>query len=301
VTVTIAPDVRQRTRAKVRVLLDALPFLREHAGSTMVIKVGGAVMDDGAVAESFALDIALLRLVGVQPVVVHGGGPQISAMARRMGLEPVFVDGLRVTDEATLEVARMVLLGLLNQDLVGRLVRHGTPAIGVSGTDDALLVVAPRPPELGLGLVGDVERVNAGLLRHLLERLVPVVATIGTDPQGRHHNVNADTAAAAIAAALGADKLIYLTDVPGLLGADGDLVSELTVEECRSLIAGGVATGGMIPKLDGAVEAMEAGVRRTHLIDGRVEHALVLELFTPEGIGTMLTRDQQVDLGAGTT
>lgn len=283
------PEVRQRTLAKARVLLEALPYFREHAGSIVVIKVGGAAMDAGRLAKSFAEDVALLRLVGVRPVIVHGGGPQITEMAARLGLEPSFVDGHRVTDAATLEVARMVLLGLVNQDVVSHLVRQGTSAVGLSGGDDALLVVRPRAKELGL--VGEVERVNTSLLLHLMERVVPVIASIGTDPEGQAYNVNADLVAGAVAAALGAEKLVYLTDVPGLLDAAGELVSETSVAGAQDLLASGVAEGGMIPKLESAIEAMQAGVRRAHLIDGRVEHALILELFTPEGLGTMLTQD----------
>ncbi|MEX2459654.1 MAG: acetylglutamate kinase [Actinomycetota bacterium] len=288
-TNTAPPEVRQRTLAKARVLLEALPYFREHAGSIVVIKVGGAAMDAGRLAESFAQDVALLRLVGVRPVIVHGGGPQITEMAARLGLEASFVDGHRVTDAATLEVARMVLLGLVNQDVVSHLVRQGTSAVGLSGGDDALLVVRPRAKELGL--VGEVERVNTSLLLHLMERVVPVIASIGTDPEGQAYNVNADLVAGAVAAALGAEKLVYLTDVPGLLDGDGELVSETSVTGAQTLLASGVADGGMIPKLESAIGAMQAGVRRAHLIDGRVEHALILELFTPEGLGTMLTQD----------
>jgi acetylglutamate kinase len=292
VTVVAAPpEVRQRTRSKARVLLEALPFMKEHAGTTIVIKVGGAAMEDPALAASFAQDVALLRLVGIRPVIVHGGGPQITAMSNRLGIETAFVDGHRVTDEATLEVARMVLVGLVNQDLVSLLVRHGTPALGLSGHDGGLLRVRPRAPELGL--VGEVNTVNVGLLDHLMQRSVPVIASIGTDEQGQSYNVNADLVAGAVAAACGASKLVYLSDVPGLYGRDRALVSEASLSECRALIAESVADGGMIPKLESAISAMEAGVRRTHLVDGRVEHALILELFTPEGFGTMLAHDVQ--------
>ena len=283
------PKVAQRTRAKARILLEALPFMKEHAGSVVVVKIGGAAMEDRRLAETFAEDIALLRLVGVRMIVVHGGGPQITAMAGRLGIEPTFVDGHRLTDPATLEVARMVLVGLVNQDLVSLLVRHGTPAIGLSGHDGGLLMVRPRSPELGL--VGEVERVNVGLLVHLMERCVPVIASIGTDSDGQSYNVNADLVAGCVAAAMGAQKLVYLSDVPGLLGSDGSLVSETSVSGCRPLIAEGVAEGGMIPKLEGAIEAVESGVGKVHLMDGRVEHSLILELFTPEGLGTMITND----------
>jgi acetylglutamate kinase len=188
-------------------------------------------------------------------------------------------------------VARMVLVGLVNQDLVALLVRHGTPALGLSGHDGGLLRVRPRNPDLGL--VGEVETVNVDLLEHLMARSVPVIASIGVDGAGQSYNVNADLVAGSVAAACGASKLVYLSDVPGLLGSDGDLVSEAGLSACRALLAEGVADGGMIPKLESAMEAMATGVRRVHLVDGRVEHALILELFTPEGFGTMLTHDPE--------
>jgi acetylglutamate kinase len=285
----VAAPVRQRTRAKARVLLEALPFIREHAGSTVVVKIGGAVADDPVLADTFAQDVGLLRLVGIRPVVVHGGGPQVSSMSRRLGIEPTFVDGHRVTDAATLEVARMVLVGLVNQDLVSLLIRHGTAAAGLSGQDGALLTVRPRSPQLGL--VGDVEQVQTGLLDHVLQWGVPVVASIGADGTGQVFNVNADLAAGAIAAAVGASKLVYMSDVPGLLSAEGELLSETSATQCDGLLADGSVNGGMIPKLTSAVAAVRSGVKRVHLIDGRVEHALILELFTPEGFGTMLTAD----------
>jgi acetylglutamate kinase len=284
---TAGPDVRQRTRAKARVLLEALPFIREHAGRTVVVKIGGAAMDDAALAESFSQDVAVLRSVGIRPVIVHGGGPQVSEMSRRLGLEPVFVDGHRVTDDATLEVARMVLVGIVNQDLVATLVRHGTPAVGLSGVDGGLLGV--RPLDRALGNVGRIEAVRVEVLEHVMERAVPVIASIGADGGGAMFNVNADLVASAVAAATGAAKLVYLSDVAGLIGTDGQLMSELSVERCRELLAAGVATGGMLPKLSSALEAMDAGVGRVHLLDGRVEHGLILELFTPEGIGTMIS------------
>jgi acetylglutamate kinase len=264
VTVTSPPQVRERTRAKARVLLEALPFIREHAGATVVVKIGGAAMEDPALGETFA-------------------------MAARLGIEPEFVRGHRVTDAATLEVARMVLVGVLNQDLVSVLVRAGTAAVGLSGADEGLLRVRQRAPELGF--VGDVEGVNVGLLEHLMQRSVPVIASIGVGPDGQAYNVNADMAAGAVATAIHASKLVYLSDVAGLMGADGQLISEATTSESERLVEEGVADGGMIPKIESAVTAVRAGVRRAHLIDGRVEHTLILELFTPEGIGTMIVPD----------
>jgi acetylglutamate kinase len=286
---TAAPQVRERTRAKARVLLEALPFIEEHSGSVVVVKVGGAAMEERPLAETFARDIALLRHVGVRPIVVHGGGPQITAMARRLGIEPAFLGGHRVTDAPTLEVARMVLVGIVNQDLASLLSRHGTRAIGLSGMDAMLLRVRPRGAELGF--VGDIERVDVPLLEHLMASSVPVIASIGVDNDGQAYNVNADVVAGAIAVSMGASKLVYLSDVAGIIGADGELVAEASVTECRELVSSGVAGGGMIPKLESAVAAVQHGVRRAHLIDGRIEHSLILELFTPEGIGTMVVPD----------
>ena len=283
------PGLRRRTRGKAAVLLEALSSIRQHAGSTVVVKFGGAAIEEAHLADAFAQDVALLRLVGIRPVIVHGGGRQITAMAARLGLEATFVDGHRVTDEAMLEVVRMVLLGTINQDLVSSLVLHGTPAIGLSGHDGGLLRVRPRSPELGR--VGDVERVDIDVLSHVMEKFVPVIASIGVDECGASYNVNADLVAGAVAAALGASKLVYVTDVPGLYDREGTFVSRATVSECEELLADGAATGGMIPKLTSAISAMRAGVRWSHLIDGGVEHALILELFTPEGFGTMLTQD----------
>jgi len=286
---TAPPHVRERTRAKARVLLEALPFIEEHAGSVVVVKVGGAAMEEVNLAGTFAQDIALLRHVGVRPIVVHGGGPQITAMARRLGIEPAFVGGQRVTDASTLQVARMVLVGIVNQDLASLLSRHGTRAIGLSGMDAMLLRVRPRNAELGF--VGDVEHVDVALLEHLMQSSVPVIASIGVDAEGQAYNVNADLVAGAIAGAVGASKLVYLSDVAGVAGPDGELVAEATVAQCRGLLASGVAAGGMIPKLESAIAAVLQGVRRAHLIDGRIEHSLILELFTPEGIGTMVVPD----------
>ena len=285
----VPPQVRERTRSKARVLLEALPFIEEHSGSVVVVKVGGAAIEEQPLAETFAQDIALLRHVGIRPVVVHGGGPQVTAMAKRLGIETSFVGGHRVTDASTLEVARMVLVGLVNQDLASLLSRHGTRAIGLSGMDAGLLKVLPRNADLGF--VGEVERVDVALLDHLMEAAVPVVASVGVDADGQAYNVNADLVAGAIAGAMGASKLVYLSDVAGLFGSNGELVAEATVSECRSLIESGVADGGMIPKLESAVAALLQGVRRAHLIDGRIEHSLILELFTPEGIGTMVVPD----------
>lgn len=294
--ITRAPEVRQRTLSKVRVLLDALPYMREHAGSTVVIKLGGAAMAEPRLAESFAEDVALITLAGIHAVVVHGGGPQINALAKRLGIEPRFVNGLRVTDEDTLDLVRMVLLGKINKEIVATVNRQGVPAVGLSGDDGALVVAEPKKVQDGvdLGLVGDIVRVKEAVLRSIMAEFVPVVASTAADERGRPYNVNADETAAAVAAALKAEKLIYLTDVPGLYeDVDGmsSLISEVSLADCRRLVDDGVATGGMVPKVEGVIRAMEDGVGRAHILDGRVPHALILELFTPEGLGTMVTHE----------
>jgi acetylglutamate kinase len=288
------PQVRQRTTAKARTLLEALPFMQEHRGRIVVIKVGGAAMDLVPLSRAFAEDVSLLQHVGVQPVLVHGGGPQVTDVARRLGLEPSFVDGVRVTDRETLDVATMVLAGKVNTDIVAMLGAGDVRAVGLSGVDGGL-ALATRQVEPDLGFVGEIVRVDPAVVAALLERgFVPVVASIAADADGHPYNVNADTMAAELAVALGAEKLVYVNDVPGVIGPAGDLLTELGVQDALDLLAADdVVTGGMIPKLESAVRALKAGVRRVHLLDGRVEHALVLELFTPEGIGTMLTLDAE--------
>jgi acetylglutamate kinase len=290
----LPPQIRERTVAKARTLIEALPFMREHHGKVVVVKYGGAAMDRAGLAASFALDIALLQSAGITPVVVHGGGPQVTHMSARLGIETTFVDGLRVTDAETLDVATMVLAGKLNKEVVGTLVSGGVPAVGLSGIDGGLLL-ARRQVAPDLGFVGEVVHVKAEVLRTLAERrFVPVVASIAVDETGQAYNVNADVVASEIAIELGAEKLVFINDVPGLIGPTGDLLSELSAQQCLDLLArGGVVEGGMIPKLESAVDALRAGVRRVHLVDGRVEHSLVLELFTPEGVGTMIAPDAQ--------
>jgi acetylglutamate kinase len=281
--------VRARTLAKARTLLEALPFIREHAGSTIVVKIGGAAIDDAPLSSSFAQDLALLRHVGIDVVIVHGGGPQVTSLAERLGIETTFVEGLRVTDAPTLDVATMVLAGRMNTSVVATLRAGGVRAAGLSGVDGGL-VVARRRSDPDLGLVGDVLRTDAAVLRALLERgFVPVVASIAAAEDGSTLNVNADAVAAELAVGLGASKLVFVSDVPGVLAPGGELLSELSVDGALDLLAEPDAVSeGMIPKLESAVRAAKGGVRRVHLLDGRVEHALVLELFTPEGIGTML-------------
>ena len=287
----LAPQIRQRTVAKARTLLEALPFMQEHHGKVIVVKYGGAAMDRTGLAGSFAQDVALLQSAGITAVVVHGGGPQVTEVSERLGIETTFVDGLRVTDAATLDVATMVLAGRLNTEVVASLVSGGVPAVGLSGVDGGLLL-ARRQTAPDLGFVGEVVHVNADVLRTLTERrFVPVVASIAVDETtGQAYNVNADVVASELAIALGAEKLVFINDVPGLIGPNGDLLSELSAQQCLDLLAlDGVVEGGMIPKLESAVQALKAGVPRAHLVDGRVEHSLVLELFTPEGVGTMIT------------
>jgi acetylglutamate kinase len=288
----IPPQIRQRTVAKARTLIEALPFMRAHQGKTIVIKYGGAAMEKAGLASSFAEDLALLQSAGIRPVVVHGGGPMVTEMSARLGIETRFVDGLRVTDAATLDVATMVLAGKLNTEVVGMLVANGLAAVGLSGVDGRLLL-AQKQAGPDLGFVGEVVHVQVHVLETLTANgFVPVVASIAVDENGQAYNVNADVVAAELAIALDAQKLVYVNDVPGLIGPSGDLLSELSASQAEELLArGGVIEGGMIPKIESAVRAVRADVERVHLVDGRVEHAVVLELFTPEGIGTMLQPD----------
>ena len=276
--------------AKAAVLAEALPYIREFAGSTVVIKYGGHAMEEPGLAELFAQDVVLMRLVGMNPVVVHGGGPQISELMRRLGKEPEFVDGLRVTDADTVDIVRMALVGKVNREVVTTLNRHGSYAVGLSGEDAGLITVEQRDERLGF--VGDVSRIDPAILERILrEELIPVVATVGVDEDGQAHNVNADAAAGAIAQTLRAEKLVYLTDVPGLLRDVTDpasLVSRVDVAGLGALLERGQVGAGMIPKVRSCVDAVRGGVRRAHILDGRQPHALLLEFFTREGIGTMV-------------
>ncbi len=271
-------------------LLEALPYIREFHGETVVIKYGGAAMTEPALKEEFARDVVLLKYVGLNPVVVHGGGPDITAYMDRLGMEVRFVDGMRVSDEATVEVAKMVLVGKQNKDIVLRLGRHGQPAVGLCGDDGRLFTVAKRVSgETDMGFVGDITRVDAGVLNHIAEDYIPVIASVGADEEGTSYNVNADLAAAAVARSLDAFKVIFLTDVDGWRADPEDpstRISEATAEEVRARLA--QVSGGMRPKLEACLEALEAGVDNAHIIDGRTPHSLLLELFTDEGIGTKL-------------
>ena len=282
-------DLRERAH----VLLEALPYMQRWAGKTVVIKYGGSAMHDAALQAGVARDLALLRFVGLRPVVVHGGGPQVSEMMRRLGREPVFVEGCRVTDEETMRIAQMVLVGEINQDLVARLNAAGARAVGLSGKDAHLIVARKKQSPVGdLGRVGEVVSVDRRVVDLLTGAgYVVVISSIGAGPQGESYNINADTAAGEIAAALEAEKLISLTDVPGVLRdpADpGSLVSELTLAEARAALADGTVSQGMIPKLESCLRAVEGGVPSAHLLDGRVPHALLIELFTDRGVGTMI-------------
>jgi acetylglutamate kinase len=278
------------TRAAI--LVEALPYLQAFAGKTVVVKFGGNAMVDDALAHSFAADIVLLRAVGIRPVVVHGGGPQIGELLAKLGKETEFRDGLRVTDAETLDVARMVLTGRVNADIVSAINQRDRVAVGLSGEDAGLIVATQR--DEALGYVGDVVSVNRRILDTLLAAdFVPVISTIGADEHGQAFNINADSAAIAIAEALGSEKLIYLTDVPGVLTDVADpasLVSRLSAARARLLIADGVIAGGMIPKVEACLDAIDAGVASAHILDGRIAHVVLLELLTDAGVGTMITR-----------
>jgi acetylglutamate kinase len=272
-------------------LLEALPYIREFHGKTVVIKYGGAAMEDPALREEFARDVVLLKYVGINPVVVHGGGPEITAYMERLGLPVQFVGGLRVSDADTVEVAKMVLVGKVNKDIVLRLNRHGQPAVGLCGDDGLLFRVAKQgaPDGTDLGFVGRIERVDVDVLNHIAQDYIPVVASIGADREGHSYNVNADDAAGAVARALGAYKVIFLTDVAGWLRdpADPDsVVSEAAADEVEAAI--GTIAGGMRPKLQACLNAIHGGVSHAHIVDGRVAHALLLELFTKAGQGTKI-------------
>ena len=275
----------------VATLLEALPYIREFHGKTVVIKYGGAAMTDPELTEEFARDVVLLKYVGMNPVVVHGGGPDITRYMERLGMEVRFVEGLRVSDEATVEVAKMVLVGKQNKDIVLRINRHGQPAVGLCGDDGLLFTVRKQlaAGETDIGFVGQIERVDADVLLHIAEDYIPVIASVGADTEGNSYNVNADAAAAAVAEALGAFKVMFLTDVEGWRADAEDpasLISEARAAEVRERLAD--VGGGMRPKLEACLHALAAGVDNAHIVDGRQPHSLLLELFTDEGSGTKL-------------
>jgi acetylglutamate kinase len=278
-------DARPRD---VATILEALPYIREFHGRTIVIKYGGAAMADPELREDFARDVVLLKYVGMNPIVVHGGGPEITRYMERLGMEVEFVEGLRVSDAATVEVAKMVLVGKQNKDIVLRVSRHGQAAIGLCGDDGALFRV--RKAAMGdrdLGFVGEIEHLDVDVLNHVAADYIPVIASVGADAQGNSYNVNADTAAAAVAASMGAHKAIFLTDVEGWLAESPDpatLISETTAADLERALPD--VTGGMRPKLEACRQAVSGGVSSAHIVDGRIPHSLLLELFTDEGIGT---------------
>lgn len=276
---------------KAKVLMEALPYMRRLLGKTVVIKYGGHAMTDAALQASFAADVVLLKHIGVRPVIVHGGGPQIAATLERMGRQSTFVEGRRVTDDDTMEVVEMVLGGKLNREIVELVQQAGGRAVGFTGSDGGLLRVRrKRIDGQDLGRVGEVTDVDPTVVNAATDAgFIPVVAPIGVDERGVSHNVNADEAAGAIAAALHAEKLMLLTDVEGVLDARNELISELSVETCRRLIADGTIKGGMIPKMECCMQALSGGVARTHVVDGRVVHAVLLEVFSDDaGVGTLL-------------
>jgi acetylglutamate kinase len=276
--------------SSVETLLEALPYIREFHGRTIVIKYGGAAMRDEELREAFARDVVLLKYVGMNPVIVHGGGPEITHYMERMGMEVKFVEGLRVSDAETVEVAKMVLLGKINSDILVRLNRHGQPAVGLGGEDGSLFDVRPVGNAEQVGFVGEIEKVNVDVIDHIAEDYVPVIASVGADRDGASYNINADEAAGKVAAAMPAHKAIFLTDVDGWLSDPDDpdsRISTATAAEVRAALAG--IEGGMRPKLAACVEAIAGGVEAAHIVDGRRPHTLLLELFTDAGIGTKIT------------
>jgi acetylglutamate kinase len=283
------PEMVQRAE----VLIEALPYIRAFQGKTLVIKYGGAAMEQADLKEQFAKDVLLLRLVGIRPVIVHGGGPQIGALMKRLGKEPRFVGGMRVTDEETVQIVEMVLVGKINKEIVGLINLHGGRAVGLSGKDASLLRARkrlhrmPDGTSVDIGLVGEVEAVNPEPIRLLEENgFIPVIAPVGVGESGETYNINADLVAGDVAAALFAEKLIHLTDVTGINGEDGRLVSTLTKRDAERLIKAGVIDGGMLPKVESSLRALTGGAQKAHIIDGRVPHAILLEVLTREGIGT---------------
>lgn len=274
---------------KSRILMEALPYIKRYHGRTIVVKYGGAAMEDPRLRESFADDVVLMRYVGLNPVIVHGGGPQVTAQIERLGGTATFVGGYRVTTAADLDVVRMVLAGVVNKDIVALINRHGQLAAGLSGEDGGLVRVRKKQADVDLGFVGEVDRIDPAIVRDLLGDFIPVIATLGTDEAGQTYNVNADEVAAAVAEALAAEKLVFLTDVEGILDRTGTLIPQLSSDDVERLRADGTLTRGMLPKVDAALRAIKGGVPSVTILDGRAEHALLLEIFTDRGVGTMVT------------
>jgi len=282
----------KRNIEKAQLLVEALPYIRTLSGKTIVIKFGGNAMIDEKLKELFAEDVVLTKYFGMSPVVVHGGGPQISEVMDKMGKKPVFIEGIRITDGETMDIVEMVLGGKINKELVNRINQHGGNAVGLTGIDAGLIRArklrrSGKGAGIDRGLVGEVESISPNIIRSLEQnRFIPVIAPIGVDNKGKTYNINADTAAGAIAATLKAEKLIFLTDVKGILGKDGRLISTLTRKQVLTLIKSGVITSGMLPKVRACLEALDGGVKKTHIIDGRINHSILLEIFTKKGIGT---------------
>lgn len=281
---------------KAKVLVEALPYIKQFNGKIVVIKYGGAAMTDDNIKESVIEDIVLMKLVGFKPVIVHGGGKDISSMMSALGVETEFVNGLRVTTKEAVDVVEMVLSGKVNKDIVQLIQNHDINAVGISGKDAGTIKVTKKVVEgKDIGFVGDIKSVNTGLITSLLNNdFIPVIAPVGTDDQGATYNINADYAASAVAGALNAEKLIFLTDVEGVLKDVSDsksLISKINVAEVKDYMDQGIISGGMIPKVMCCVEGIEWGVKNVHILDGRVEHSLLLEIFTKSGVGTMFGRD----------
>lgn len=275
---------------KVETLLEALPYIRRFAGKTVVIKYGGNAMTSSELKPGFAQDIVLLKYVGISPVVVHGGGPQIGSMLEQLGIETHFVRGMRVTDERTMDVVEMVLVGKINKEIVALINSHGGRAVGLSGKDGGLVIAEKLSQEMGM--VGRVVEVDPKVIEALTaSNFIPVIAPVAAGPNGESYNTNADLVASAIAGALKAEKLILLTDVEGVRGENGELIPQLRASEAQHLIARGVVTEGMIPKVECCIAALNNGVSRTHIVDGRVLHAVLLEIFTDAGVGTVITQE----------
>ena len=284
---TVAPNIAQ-------VLSAALPYIRRYQGKTIVIKYGGNAMTEAHLKASFARDVVLMKLVGIRPIVVHGGGPQVDDLLKRLGKKSTFIDGMRVTDAETMEVVEMVLGGQVNKEIVSLINAHGGKAIGLTGKDGPLLIARKLAAEkdgqpIDLGYVGEVAAVNRQVLEFLSSGdFIPVIAPIGVGSDGLPYNINADLVAGKIAEIMQAEKLMLLTNIAGLLDAAGNLLTGIEARTVRALIADGTISGGMLPKIGSALDAVEAGVKRAHILDGRVDHALLLELFTDEGVGTLI-------------
>ncbi len=286
---------------KASILMEALPYIRKFSGKTIVIKYGGSAMTEEHLKEGFARDVVLMEYIGLNPIIVHGGGPQISDVLKRMGIESKFHQGLRITDDQTMDVVEMVLAGDVNKEIVSMINQHGGRAVGLSGKDAGLIKATKISPDatkkisgnnFDWGRVGEVKAIDPALLETLDQaRFIPVIAPVGVDDRGQALNINADTVAGGIAAALKAEKLVMLTDVEGIKDKDGRLIPEIGRKQARDLIKKGVINGGMIPKVECALQAAEMGVRRVHIIDGRVKHAVLLEIFTDTGVGTVIVED----------